>query len=65
MLICVLSADYLADSNAVFVLESGVQVDLRMITKCIITQFLSYFLWGKDFAVGSNIAHTTTVFFFK
>lgn len=26
MLICLLSADYLCDSNAVFVLESGVQV---------------------------------------
>lgn len=30
MLVCVLSADYLADSNAVFVLESGVQVELRV-----------------------------------
>lgn len=30
MLVCVLSADYFADSNAVFVLESGVQVDLHV-----------------------------------
>lgn len=31
MLICVLSADYLSNSNAVFVLESGVQVGLHFI----------------------------------
>lgn len=29
MLICLLSANYLSDSNAVFVLESGVQVGLH------------------------------------
>lgn len=31
MLVCVLSADYFADSSAVFVLESGVQVDPHVI----------------------------------
>lgn len=37
MLVCVLSAYYLADNNAVFVLESAVQVDLHIASVYVYT----------------------------
>lgn len=37
MLVCVLSACYLADNNAVFLLESAVQVDLHIVSVYVYT----------------------------
>lgn len=57
MLVCVLSADYLADSSAVFVLESGIQVgqhessqgELTMvsITRATFYVFFNLFNYGS------------------
>lgn len=42
MIICLLSADYLSDSNAVFVLESGVQVGLHLMRCGVNAVFTSH-----------------------
>lgn len=55
MLVCVLSDDYFADSNAVFVLESGVQVDLHIMSwDSSSRRFLTYFYVLKLRATVSN-----------
>lgn len=66
MLMCVLSADYLADSSAVFVLESGIQVgqhrtqgEFTVISQTSVSVYIfqSYLMMEVMADVGKQILH--------